>query len=320
VKYWGKRDAQLNLPANGSISVTMDEQLKTETTVEFSSKYKQDEVTLGERKLEGSERHRVVEQLDILRHKAGNKEYARIVTENAFPSAAGMASSASGYAALTLAASHALGLKMGVRELSVISRRGSGSACRSLFGGFVEWHRGERDDGSDSLAEPLSPAAHWKSLRNVIAIVKKDPKRILTRPGMNRTVLTSTLYQRRLQSISIILQRVRKALEEKNRAELFELVMRDSNSMHACMLDSYPPLFYMNEHSHKVIETVHALNDAYGEAVAGYTFDAGPNAHVFTEDKRVSTIRKMLSEISGVENVMVCKVGNGPVELKQHLF
>ncbi len=320
VKYWGKRDERLNLPTNGSISATMDEQLKTVTTVAFSEKLKEDEAWLDGKKAEGKELQRISEHLDLLRHPAKVSWKAKVVSENAFPAAAGFASSASGYAALTLAAAKALGLKLDTAQLSMMARRGSGSACRSLYGGFVEWQRGEKHDGSDSFALQLAPASHWKEFRNVIATVKKERKKVSSRQGMQRTVRTSRLFLKRLDEVPKTLQEVKETIREKDGAKLFAAVMRDSNNMHACMLDSRPPIIYLNDTSRTVMESVEALNDAAGEIAAGYSFDAGPNAHVFTEERHAEAVRKMLAEIEGVEGVQVCRLGEGPRELKKHLF
>lgn len=320
VKYWGKRDTRFNLPTNGSISATMDEQLKTVTTVEFSPKLKADEATLEGKPLQGRDLQRISDHLNIFRHAAASAQKAKIVSENSFPSSAGFASSASGYAALTLAAAKAIGLKTGMAELSTMARRGSGSACRSMFGGFVEWKKGTREEGLDSLALQLHPATHWKDFRNVIATVRKEPKKVSSRKGMMRTTQTSRLFQKRLEAMPYTLQEMREALKEKDLGRVLTIAMRESNQMHATMLDTFPPLAYLNDASLAVIHEVHAFNDAAGETLCGYTFDAGPNPHVLTNERNSRAVQAMLAQVEGVESVRVCRLGDGPKELKKHLF
>ncbi|MFH1199950.1 MAG: diphosphomevalonate decarboxylase [Candidatus Micrarchaeota archaeon] len=320
VKYWGKRDKERNLPANSSLSITMDEQLRTTTTVEFSKSYKSDEAQINGVRLKGEELSRVVGTVDYLRRFSKTQFKARVVSENSFPTAAGLASSASGFAALTLATVKALQLELQPRQLSVITRLGSGSACRSLYGGFVEWKRGTLNDGSDSYSEQIAPETHWPELRNVIAIVQAGRKKQSSRKGMQQTAATSDLYQRRLAQVPYRMQRVKEAIRQKNLGALLEETMKDSNSMHAVMLDSYPPILHLTDASRQVIDAVHEFNGALGDTAAGYTFDAGPNAQIITTEKRAPAIGKILSEIGGVQSVITCRQGKGPQFTSKHLF
>ncbi|MFH1106632.1 MAG: diphosphomevalonate decarboxylase [Candidatus Micrarchaeota archaeon] len=320
VKYWGKRDKERNLPTNSSLSITMDEQLKTTTTVEFSKRCKSDEAFINGQRLHGEESSRIWSTVETLRRMANVQLKAKVVSENSFPTAAGLASSASGFAALTLASAKALGLDLQPRQLSMIARVGSGSACRSLFGGFVEWKRGTLNDGSDSYAEQVAPETHWPELRNVIAVVGSGRKKLSSRKGMAVTVSTSDLFQRRLQQAPYRLQRVKEAIRQKNLDALLSETMKESNCMHAVMLDSFPPITHLTDASRAVIDAVHEFNSALGETAAGYTFDAGPNAQIITTEKRAGAMRKMLSEIPGVQQLFVCRAGKGPQFLKKHLF
>ncbi|MEK6923713.1 MAG: diphosphomevalonate decarboxylase [Candidatus Micrarchaeota archaeon] len=323
VKYWGKRDEKLVLPQNGSLSFTMDGQLKTRTSVMFSNKFKEDEFWLNGAKVDLKEKEvaeRVV-QLDLVRKKAGITDKARIVSINCFPTAAGFASSAAGLAALACAASKAAGLTLSDRELSMLARRGSGSACRSVLGGFVEWRKGEKPDGSDSFAEQIAPAAHWPELRNVIVVVDAGKKKVSSRAGMKQTVATSALYKARMDYLPATIDAMKKAVLAKDFPTFAELTMRESSNMHAVMLDTTPPITYLNDWSKEIMHGVNALNAAAGKVVAGYTFDAGPNAHVYTLEKDVAAVRKMLEGVEGVRKVMVCRVGEGPKYLdKGHLL
>ncbi|OIO25291.1 diphosphomevalonate decarboxylase [Candidatus Micrarchaeota archaeon CG1_02_55_22] len=320
VKYWGKRDEKLILPTNSSLSFTMDDQLKTRTTVMFSDKFKEDEFWLNGQKMDLSDKdtaERVV-QLDLVREKAGIKEKAKISSINCFPTAAGMASSAAGFAALACAASKAAGLELNGKELSILARRGSGSACRSVMGGFVEWQAGTKSDGSDSYAVQHASETHWPELRNIIAVVDAKKKKVSSRAGMKQTVATSPLYKARMEYLPKLVEDMKKAVMAKDFVRFAELTMRESSDMHAVMLDTWPPITYLNDWSKEIMHGAIELNGA--TPIAGYTFDAGPNAHIYTTKQNVGAVKKMLSEIEGVNKVIECKVGAGPRYVDDHLI
>jgi len=317
VKYWGKRDNRLNLPQNGSISVTMDEALATKTSVQFDPDFKSDRLVLNGNEATGKETARASQVLGAVRKKAGTAQKAHIVSENNFPTAAGIASSASGFAALACAASDAAGLRSTPKELSIFARLGSGSACRSVLGGFVEWRMGGKRDGSDSYAVQLAPASHWPGLRNVIALTDSGRKKVGSADGMEITTATSTLYPERVKGNPKVLSMMRRAILARDLPTFLELAMRESSHMHAVMLDSFPPITYLNDVSREIIHAVHDYNKKKGKTCAGYTFDAGPNAHVFTLDKHVEEVEGLLKEIQGVQQTIVCGVGNGPRGLSE---
>ena len=324
IKYWGKRDEKLLLPQEGSISATMDEQLKTRTTVMFSEDFTEDEIILNNKKLEGKDLEETLKQINVIRNKADKKNLkVKIVSINCFPTAAGFASSASGFAALAVAAANALGMNSDSKELSILSRLGSGSACRSVLGGFVEWKKGEKADGSDSYAVQIAPASHWQEMRNVIAITAPEKKKVSSRSGMKQTIETSTLYPARLEYLPGIIEKTRSAILKKDLPSLLEIIMRESSNMHATMLDTWPPIMYLNDISKQIIYAIINYNDSVGEIRAGYTFDAGPNAHIYTLEKYVPEVKKALENVEGIQRVMVCKIGNGPKILtneKDHLI
>ena len=172
IKYWGNRDEALRLPASGSLSMNLAE-LETVTTVTFSPELSEDVVYLGGEPQADPTRQRVSAHLDLVRRPAGLKLRARVDSRNNFPMGAGLASSASGFAALTLAGAAAAGLSLSEPALSALARRGSGSACRSIPGGFVEWQAGT--DADDSFAFSIAPPQHW-ALVDLIAIVSQAPK------------------------------------------------------------------------------------------------------------------------------------------------
>ena len=317
VKYWGKRDSDLNLPYNGSVSVTMDEAVSTRTTVQFIPSLSHDELFLNKKAARKDETARASRVLDAVRKSAGIKTRARVYSENNFPTAAGIASSASGFAALACAASDAAGLKAGSAALSRFARMGSGSACRSVIGGFAEWKMGGKKDGSDSYAVQIAPASHWPRLRNVIAISDAGRKLIGSDMGMQLTVSGSALYKERVKRMPSIIRSMKSAILSRNLPSFLALAMKESSNMHAVMLDSTPPIIYLNDISHAIMRAVNSFNEEAGETAAGYTFDAGPNAHVYTTDTHARGIERMLMKIKGVKKTIVCRPGAGPRRLAE---
>ncbi|MBI2445911.1 diphosphomevalonate decarboxylase [Candidatus Micrarchaeota archaeon] len=323
VKYWGKRDETLILPTHSSLSFTMDETLCTRTTVVFSPKFRQDELWLNGQQMDLQDKETAERfgMLELIRKQAGIRHKAKIASLNGFPTAAGFASSAAGMAALACAASKAAGLDLNAKDLSILARLGSGSACRSVMGGCVEWKAGKKADGSDSYAEQVAPASHWPELRNVIAVVDAKKKKVSSRSGMKQTIRTSALYPARVSYIPVLMRDIKAAIQSKDFPAFGELTMREAMNMHAVMLDTWPPIVYLNDYSKEIMYAVNEYNQAAGKIKAAYTFDAGPNAHVYTTDDQAANVRKMLQSIDGVKKIITCKVGNGPQYLKNgHLL
>ncbi len=318
VKYWGKRDDKRFLPQNSSISATMDHTLTTRTTVVFGD-FATDKVWLGGKQADDKTLRTAQTVLELVRQKAGTNQKAHVASVNDFPTAAGFASSAAGMAALTVAACKALGLGLSAKEQSIIARQGSGSATRSIQGGFVEWLSGHKPDGSDSYGQQLFDENHWPTLRNVVAICAPEKKKVSSRAGMKQTVQTSELYAKRLHDLDHTLRIVRNAIAKRDGPVLYEAIMRESLNMHAVMLDTWPPIAYLNDTSRRII---HAVVDYNGDAPAkaGFTFDAGPNAHVFCEKQNVQEVETMLAEIDGVQSILTAGIGAGPRESKEHLL
>ncbi len=314
IKYWGKRDTRLNLPCNSSISLTLDEQLSTTTSVTFSSGLKHDEVIINGRRAAGGERQRVVDHVNIIRRLAGCRLDARVISHNTFPAAAGLASSASAFAALTAAAAEALQLRLLPTELSRIARLGSGSATRSVLGGMVFWEKGIRKDGRDSFARQVLTTECCKKLRDIVVIVSERKKKTSSRAGMQATVRTSRLYRQRLRNVDTRIRAMRGAIAKEDLEAFLSLVMEDSDEMHATMLDSRPRLDYLSSASHRIKDAIKAYNNDRvnnGRVRAAYSFDAGPNAHIITTKDRVNEVKRMMRRIKGVRRIIVSKVGNG---------
>jgi diphosphomevalonate decarboxylase len=307
VKYWGKRDAALNLPATGSISITLDT-LWSETHVEFDAALERDAFTLdGEERDE--QRSRVSACLDLLRARAGVETAARVESRNNFPTAAGLASSASGFAALVVAADRALGLGLAPRELSILARRGSGSAARSLFGGFVEMHLGQRADGADCFAEPLAPARSWP-LEVVVAVTARARKDIGSGSGMTRSAATSPYYGAWVETHPADLDIARTAIRDRDFAALAEVSERSCLKMHAAALAAAPPLLYWSPATLACMTTVVDLRRA-GVPVF-FTIDAGPQVKAVCAPGEAAAVGSALAATPGVVEVLHTGLGPGP--------
>ncbi len=316
-KYWGKRDKKLMLPQAGSTSMTLDG-MTTTTTVEFDSKYDEDIVILnGEELTEGKELSKVIKHIDLIREMAGISEKAKVMSVNNFPTAAGLASSASGFAALSMAGAKAAGLDLGEKELSMLSRRGSGSASRSIAGGFVWWHRGEKEDGTDSFAEQIASPDHW-DLDMVVAVTTKEEKKIKSRAGMAMSVDNCPYYRKWVEECGKDIENVRKAITEKDFKLLGETVEMNCLKMHAVMMTTTPPIIYWNPSTIKIIHSVMEWRD--GGLECYFTIDGGPQVKVLCWSKDSEEIEKRLKDLGVVEDTHICKVG-GPAKMTdEHLF
>ncbi|XP_069072581.1 diphosphomevalonate decarboxylase isoform X2 [Pleurodeles waltl] len=294
IKYWGKRDEELILPINSSLSVTLhQDQLKTTTTAAISRNFKEDRIWLNgvEDNINHSRLQSCLREVRRLaRKRRGGEEdettpwsmsqKVHIASVNNFPTAAGLASSAAGYACLVYTLSKLFGVES---ELSAIARQGSGSACRSMYGGFVQWVMGQRADGKDSLAKQVEDEMHWPDLRILILVVSAERKHIGSTAGMQTSVETSPLLKYRAESVvPARMEEMTEAIRQRDFERFAQLTMKDSNQFHATCLDTFPPIFYLNDISKRIINLVHRYNDYYGQTKVAYTFDAGPNAVIFT--------------------------------------
>ncbi len=317
IKYWGKQDERLNTPRNSSISMTLDETVSTRTSVFFSNRLRKDTLFINGREedLVGSLNEKskfIKDMLDYARSLSHFDENALVVSENNFPSSSGLASSASGGATLVFALDEALNLGLSRQEMSVMARRISGSACRSLYGGVVRWNKGTKLDGSDSVAEQIVDEKHWPELMDIIAVVNASAKKVSSSAGHALTVRTSSLYAARPLFAEKGTQTVAEATVAKDFQKMAEAIMRDSNNMHATMLDSWPPIMYLTDASRDIIYGVHELNEKKGKCVAAYTFDAGANAHLITTADYRDDVMSLLRSMPGVSNTIEAKAGCGP--------
>lgn len=306
-KYWGNSDDALRLPASGSISMNLDG-LTTTTTIEFCDDLIRDDVYIGGEYIQGVAAVRVSHHLDHVRRLAGKNLYAKVVSENNFPTGAGIASSASAFAALSLAAATAIGLTLSERELSALARLGSGSAARSIPGGFVEWYAVSRHE--DSFAESFASPDYW-ALVDLIAIVNRAHKATGSTEG-HTIAASSPLQAARLESAPKRLVACKKAILERDFAAFADVVELDSTVMHAVMMTGTPPLFYWQPATLRVMEQVRGWR-AEGLGVC-YTIDAGANVHCLCLASDADAIAAWLREVEGVSEVLRATPG-GPARL-----
>ena len=307
IKYWGKRDERLFLPMNSSLSITLNN-FYTITSVEFMEELTEDKVILNQSPVSATERIKISSFMDVIRRHAGVTLYANILTQNHVPTAAGFASSASGYAALAAAATKAIGLNLSKEELSRIARQGSGSASRSIYGGFVEWERGSRDDGSDCVAHQIIDENSWR-LSILSVVITSDQKRVSSREGMKRTVETSPFYEGWLDTVDNDIKEAKKAIMVRDFIALGEVLEHNALKMHATMLGSRPPILYWDGGTLDVMHAIHGLRQ---EGISAYfTIDAGPNIKVLCQPKDEEYVVNNLMRLEKVQRILRCHPGEG---------
>ena len=301
IKYWGNRDNALRLPVNGSISMNLDG-LFTRTTVSFTSS-KTDTLTINSNAVIGKGLDRVSYILDLVRRMANINERADVTSETNFPAGAGIASSAAVFAALALASSHAAGLTLSEAQLSVLARRGSGSASRSIPSGFVEWQMGKSE--ADSYALSIAPADHW-NLVDCVAIVSSSHKKTGSTEG-HAIAGTSPLQKARVADAPRRIEICRNAILNKDFETFANIIEHDSDVMHSVMMTSNPPLMYWQS---ATVEIFHQVREWRARGLpVGYTVDAGANVHVICLGDAAKEVERRLREITGVSDVLVAGVG-----------
>ena len=290
IKYWGNRPEGGNLPLNPSLSMTLAACV-TSTAVELVDSLSGDEFSLDGCALNEKSQKRIAQFMDVIRAIVGRKESARIRAKNSFPTGCGIASSASGFAALALAAATVYGLRPDAAELSRLARLGSGSAARSVMGGFVQLLPGATHE--ESFAEQVAPVEAWPDLRDVIVVVSQEEKAVSSAEG-HRLARTSEMLAARLAAVPERIERVRKAIHSRDLTLLGEASEEDALSMYAVMMTSKPPLLYWHP---RTIEVIRAVQEMRGKDLEAYfTIDAGPNVHVLTLEKDLSAVEKALRE------------------------
>lgn len=308
IKYWGNCEPEARIPANGSISMNLCG-LETRTTVTFNTALMADELMLNGEFMSGVALVRVSRFLSRVRNLAGINHFASVKSENNFPMGAGIASSASAFAALALAASKAAGLDFDESDLSKLARTGSGSACRSVPSGFVEWQVDSCDP--DSGAVSIAPPEHW-DLSDCIAVISREHKPTGSTEG-HALAHTSPLQTARVEGAPQRLELCRRAILDRDFEAFAEVTELDNNLMHAVMMTSKPPLLYWQSPTITIMKAVHRWRL---EGIAAcYTVDAGPNVHVICERDYQEQVEELLRRIQGVQDVLIAYPG-GPAKVK----
>ena len=307
IKYWGNRDDRLRIPASGSIAMTLAA-FQTTTSVEWVAGQSGDRLSINNTPVQNSELGRLTSVLDEVRARARFQDRAHVVSANSFPASAGIASSASAFAALALAASAAAGLELDSASLSRIARRGSGSASRSVPGGWVEWFAGT--DDHTSFAATVAPPDYW-DLMDLVVLIDPRPKAVGSTLGHIRAY-TSPLQAARVADASRRLQECREALLGRDFDRLASIAELDSNLMHAVMATSEPPLLYLQEATVRVLREVPEWR--HDGLPVFYTVDAGPNVHLITPAESAESVAFRARALPGVRDVLPSAVG-GPAVL-----
>jgi len=309
VKYWGKRSAALNLPAAGSVSATLGP-MHTRTTVRWGQAT--DTFALNGAATTGKPLAQVTQFLDLVRAMEPGLGGALVESTNDFPTAAGLASSSSGFAALARAATAAAGLPVDGDTLSALARRGSGSAARSVFGGFVQMHAGTRDDGTDAVARPLFGAAHWP-LHVVIAITRDGEKDVSSRDGMNHTAHTSPYFDAWLRTVPPATDDCIDALRRRDFGALARVAEASALQMHASAIAAVPGVLYWRGATLEALHTVRTLRERQGVEVF-FTVDAGPHVKAFCTAAAAEQVAAALAAVPGVLDVLRAHVVDDPAQ------
>jgi diphosphomevalonate decarboxylase len=272
-----------------------------------------DEVVINSEK-NLKETERVIKHLDRIRRMAGINFKAKVVSDNSFPKASGLASSASGFAALSVAGAAAAGLKLNEKELSILARQGSGSACRSIPNGFVEWLDGETSE--TSYAVSLHPADYW-NLAIVVAVVDSEKKDIGSTEGQARASL-NPFFPIRIARMKEKINKLKKLMQKKDFINFGQLVEAEALELHAIAFTSTPPILYWQAGTIKIIKAVQ--NFRLNHVPAFFTIDAGPHVHVLIQKENVNKVVDKLREIPEVREVIANYPSLGARLISNHLF
>ena len=315
VKYWGKTDPKTRVPATNSISMCLLELFST-CTIEFQEKLQQDEVEfVGEKVVTGRELSRIIKVLDRVRDLAKTDCKARVVTQNNFPKATGIASSASGLSSVTMAAVGSLEIDLTQEELSKLARLASGTASRSIPDGFVEWQKGTSPDNSYGVS--IFPPDHWQ-ICDVVAVVTKKMKKISSSDG-HKLADTSPFYEARIKGMSEKIEAIKRAIKQKDLTTFGEIVEREALNMHAICLTSKPPILYWEAATMDLMRQVTEWRQAEG-LECYFTIDAGPTVHIICQAKDAKQVAAKASQVTGVDEVSINHPSIGARYSDKHLF
>jgi len=323
IKYWGnwnKVSPELNIPLNDSVSMTKygfseNSHLQTHTTLKFSEDFKENEAILNNNFLKGRDMERILKIIDPLK-KIKKIDYKfKMMSFNDFPTQAGLASSAAGFAALTIAAAKALNLELTKEKLSTVARLGSGSAARSIHGGFVYWHRGISHE--TSFAEKICGPYDF-DINAIIVIIDEGRKDVTSDLGheLAKTSIFNTIRAKKSHEQA---DEIKGAILDDDFKKVGTIAEKNCISMHTIMMTSDPPLFYWSPHTLRVIKNIMYIRksenlDCY------FTIDAGPNVHCLCRPESIEYIQNILENIEGIEKTILVKPANDSYITNEHLF
>ncbi|MFQ5576378.1 MAG: diphosphomevalonate decarboxylase [Anaerolineae bacterium] len=307
IKYWGNADHRLRLAASPSLSMNLAD-LTVTASVTFDPARNGDRLTINGAPATGAAARRVFDHLDLIRAKAGIFHRAVVRTKSNIPAGTGAASSAAAFAALAVAGAAAAGLRLSQGELSALARRGSGSACRSVPGGYCRWLAGGTDE--TSFGASIAPADHW-DLCDIVAVVSIRHKHVGSSGG-HALAETSSLQAARLAGAPARFEACKQALLNKDLAALGPIIEQDAILMHSVMMTSRPPLYYWLP---ATLEIIHAVqNWRAGGLPVYFTIDAGPNVHLICESRYAGQVAARARALPGVQKILRSGVG-GPARL-----
>ncbi|RIN79864.1 diphosphomevalonate decarboxylase [Staphylococcus simulans] len=306
IKYWGKADEALIIPMNNSLSLTLDK-FYTETRATFDAQLDRDYFFLNGEEVDEKETQKISAYLDLVRERAGTELHARIDSTNFVPTAAGLASSASAFAALAAACNEALGMNLSDKDLSRLARRGSGSASRSIFGGFAEWEKGHDDETSYAHA---IDADHWEDdLAMIFVVINQKSKKVKSRAGMSLTRNTSRFYQYWLDHVEADIAEAKAAIADKDFDRLGRVFEENGLRMHATNLGAQPPFTYLVPESYDAMALVHECREA--GLPAYFTMDAGPNVKVLVQKQHQQAVIDKLTTYFDSDQIIASDIGTG---------
>ncbi|KRK64752.1 diphosphomevalonate decarboxylase [Companilactobacillus tucceti DSM 20183] len=303
IKYWGKKNQQLKLPWTNSLSLTLD-RFYTDTTSEIIDSDK-DVIYLNESLLDEQKSKRIVNYLNNTRKQFGFTEHFKINSINHVPTSAGFASSASGFAALAASIDQTMDLKLTKTQLSILARNGSGSASRSIYGGFVEWIAGDNNENSYAVPIDENPDIDLEVLS---VVVNQKAKKISSTIGMEKSVETSPFYPNWVKLVSSETIEIKEAIKQKDIQKIGEIAEHNAMSMHALTLSANPAFTYFEP---KTVEIIHLIQELRQKGIMAYvTIDAGPNVKILGTHKSIEQVKTYLNNLSDVTTV-VANIGHG---------
>ena len=322
IKYWGRsldHNANLNIPSNDSVSMTkhgltLDMRLQTHTTIDFSDAYEEDTAILEGEVLIGREMERILRVVDPLRKYANIDSKFKMMSENDFPTQAGLGSSASGFAALAIAAVTALGIDFSKEEISTYARLGSGSATRSIRGGFVYWNKGNSHETSS--AEQICGPDEF-NMNSVIAIIHEGTKDVTSDVG-HESAYTSPFNEIRIKKSQEQAREIRKAILDDDLSKVGRIAEENCRYMHAVMMTSNPPLFYWRPETLRLIKSVQRIRENGLECY--FTIDAGPNVHCLCRPEDTYELQKTLEKMESVNKTILVEPADDSHATREHLF